>query len=248
MERRNAVKKRLGSRENINKSYEVKKLSNTNDKSEGWHGKHYERDNITQASEKFRNKKCLSPSEIVEHRKHESENKNSKHSELDRLANSKELSGGERKNLQIKLHKYIEQTDSHWKEADKRTADAEKIFQKDGDARRKFCSDAGREEHKRWEREMIEKENKEGRKKGVEYDTEAVLRHPDGRKVRLDYVDYENDKITDRKSLSKDENEKKLVDKYEKQRKRHIEAYEHTTGREAREYQYSTYKSPKDVD
>jgi hypothetical protein len=90
-------------------------------------------------------------------------------------------------------------------------------------------------------------EQKAGRIKGLDFDTEKVMRHPDGRTIRLDYVDYRKDLIVDRKPIGENERNEDVIKKYEEQRNRHIAAYEYETGRKVLEYRYSLYPSPKDI-
>jgi hypothetical protein len=177
-------------------------------------------------------------------REHSEGKKDSKR--FEELALKKNLSGSERKDLQGNLESTLDKTDPHWKEADRRTREGEKEFKNNAKARREFCHAAGTEEHKRWEKEQFQAEQKVGHVKGEYYGIEAVYHHSDGKPVRLDYVDYHKDIIIDRKPKSENETEEQLKKKYEKQRQRHIEAYEHSTGRKVLEYRYSLYPSPKD--
>ncbi len=105
----------------------------------------------------------------------------------------------------------------------------------------------GQEEHERWTEERVETETKAGRVKGRDFDVNATTHHPDGKPVYLDYVDYENDTIVDRKSIAHGETEEHVKKQYEGQRQRHIDAYEHATGRQVRFYDYSLYPSSKDI-
>jgi len=143
----------------------------------------------------------------------------------------------------------LERTDPYWREADKRADPniAQKEFEKGGDWRREFSSDAGKEEHKKWKEEIIERETRAGRIRGVDYDLEPALTHPDGGMVYPDYVDYKKDIIIDRKPIGEGESKESVAEKYSEQRQRHIDAYEHSTGRKVLYYEYSFYPSPKDI-
>ncbi|NCU27687.1 hypothetical protein EOM86_13385, partial [Candidatus Nomurabacteria bacterium] len=123
----------------------------------------------------------------------------------------KNLSGTERQKLQDDLKSTLDRTDPHWMEADRRTKEGEREFKNSAKARREFCHTAGTEEHKLWEKEQAQTEQKVGHVKGVDYGTESVHHHPDGKPVRLDYVDYHKDIITDRKPISKNETEEQLA-------------------------------------
>jgi len=146
------------------------------------------------------------------------------------------------------LESAMDRTDPHWRREDDRIIqEGESKFKRDSKARRDFCPVAGTEEHKRWEEELSQAEQKAGRVRGKDYGTEVVVRHPDGKPVRLDHVDYRTDIITDRKPIALEETEEELKKEHEKQRQRHIEAYEHSTGRKVLKYRYSLYPSPKDI-
>jgi len=147
------------------------------------------------------------------------------------------------------VNEILEKTDPHWKETDKLTDPdiTKKEFEKRGDWRREFSSDAGKEEHKKWKEEIIERETKAGRIEKVDYDLEPTLTHPDGGRVYPDYVDYKKDIIIDRKPIGEGESKESLEEKYAEQRQRHIDAYEHSTGRKVLHYDYDLYPSPKDI-
>jgi hypothetical protein len=166
---------------------------------------------------------------------------------FEHLARSRNLTEPERRQLQREMQTTLDKTDPYWREADRRTKEGVSTFEKDASARRSFCHMAGTEEHARWEKEIAGSEEKSGRQKGKDFDIEAVLNHPDGGTVRLDYADYQKDIIVDIKPQGADETEDLLMSKYEKQRDRHIEAYEHATGRKVSEYRYLIYPSPKDI-
>ena len=165
---------------------------------------------------------------------------------IEELAHAKNLSETQRQEALTELENTLDKTDPHWREADRRVKEAEAIFKDTGPARREFCHMAGTAEHTRWEEETRQAELKSGRIAGRDFDIEAVIHHPDGNPVRLDYVDYRKDIIVDRKPIAHDETEQQLMARYEKQRIRHIEAYEHKTSRKVMEYQYSLYPSPRD--
>lgn len=168
---------------------------------------------------------------------------------LERLARTRHPSDAQRRELLDELEASLDRTDPHWREADRRTAEGAREFERNAGARRVFCHTAGTEEHKRWENEIFQSESKTGRARGKDkdFELEAVIHHPDGKPVRLDYVDYRRDIIVDRKPFAQNETEEQLKTRYEAQRKRHIEAYEHATGRKVLEYHYSLYTSPRDT-
>ena len=166
---------------------------------------------------------------------------------LERLARTRHSSDAQRRELLDELEARLDRTDPHWREADRRTAEGAREFERNAAARRVFCHTAGTEEHKRWEKEIFQSERKVGRVRGKDFQLEAVIHHPDGKPVRLDYVDYRRDIIIDRKPFAQNETEEQLKARYEAQRKRHIEAYEHATGRKVLEYHYSLYTSPRDT-
>ncbi len=166
---------------------------------------------------------------------------------LEQLGRTRHPSDAQRRELLDELEASLDRTDPHWREADRRTAEGAREFERNAAARRVFCHTAGTEEHKRWEKEIFQSESKVGRMRGKDFQLEAVIHHPDGKPVRLDYVDYRRDIIVDRKPFAQDETEEQLKARYEAQRKRHIEAYEHATGRKVLEYHYSLYTSPRDT-
>lgn len=166
---------------------------------------------------------------------------------LEQLAHAKNLSESQNQELQKELEAALDRTDPYWREADRQDNEGLLEFKRTGAARREFSPTAGREEHKRWEGEMLQAEQRAGRVRGDDFEIEKIINHPDGKTVRLDYVDYRKDIIIDRKPIAHNETEEQLKTKYEPQRKRHIEAYEHATGRKVLEYRYSLYPSPKDI-
>lgn len=166
---------------------------------------------------------------------------------LEQLAHSKNLNDVQSKELQEKLGKYIDKTDPYRNNADRLTNEGLSKFETNGTYRREFSHLAGTTEHSRWENEILNLEKTKGRIRGTDFELEAVMKHPDGKLVRLDYVDYRKGIIIDRKSIEISETEEQLKRKYERQRSRHIEAYEHTTGQKVLEYNYSLYPSPRDI-
>jgi len=146
-----------------------------------------------------------------------------------------------------RLARYAERVDPYSREADRRTAEGESAFRKDGTARREFSHVAGTEEHVKWTRDKRQGEIAAGWVERVDFDVEKVLAHPDGGQVRLDFVDYRRDVIVDHKPLRIGETDEQLAARYAKQRTRHIEAYEHATSRKVASYEYVTYSSPRDI-
>ena len=109
-----------------------------------------------------------------------------------------------------------------------------------------FALEVGQVEHKDWESEIRRVENAKGRIEGKDYAIEYELEHPDGGKVRYDYVDFKEHRIVDRKAEAIDETDLELVKQYKEQQKRHVEAYKARFGR-APTYEYSPYRSTKDL-
>ena len=203
--------------------------------------------NIERGTERKAQSAGSNANEIASTRKKEPSEGMQDSKRFEELARKKNLSKSERQELQRDLKSTLERSDPHWKEADRRTREGEKVFKSNAKARRGFCHAAGTEEHKLWEKEQSQAEQKAGHVKGVDYGIEAVHHHPDGKPVRLDHADYHKDIITDRKPIAKGETEEQLKKTYEKQRQRHIEAYEHSTGHKVLEYRYSLYPSSKDT-
>jgi hypothetical protein len=166
---------------------------------------------------------------------------------LEHLAKTRNLSESQSRELSRKLSDALDKTDPYWQEADRRTKEGVEEFKKNASVRCEFCHVAGTDEHKQWEKELIQKELKAGRVRGKDFDVELSLKHPKEGEVRLDHVDHQKGIITDRKPIAHDETEKQLMKRYEHQRNRHIEAYEHATGKKVHEYRYSIYSSPKDI-
>jgi hypothetical protein len=110
-----------------------------------------------------------------------------------------------------------------------------------------FALEVGQIEHKDWEAEIRRVENAKGRIEGKDYAIEYELEHPDGGKVRYDYVDFREHRIVDRKAEAIAETDGELVKKYEEQRRRHVEAYKARFGRTPTYYEYSSYPSTKDL-
>jgi hypothetical protein len=166
---------------------------------------------------------------------------------LEYLSRKRGLTREERHELSNRLDAALDATDPHSRESDRLTAEGKLEFERAPEARREFSHLAGTEEHKRWEEQILLKETAAGRLRGIDFDLEAILPHGDGGSVRLDYVDYRNDVIIDRKPLAEGETEDQLQHRYREQRTRHIEAYEQATGRKVAEYRYSVYPSPRDL-
>ncbi len=139
-----------------------------------------------------------------------------------------------------RIEEEIEKYDPHAKEIEKRANEGFKRPERGSD-RSEFARQYGQYEHKRWQDEVSESEIKAGRKRGIDFDVEKVLKHPDGHVVKLDYVNYKTDVIIDMKTDRL--NEDKLIENYKAQRKRHEEAYEYSTGRKLEYYEYKPYPS-----
>jgi len=202
---------------------------------------------IAEPSEKRSISRKPTPDEVANLRQ-SSQPEGKNHSDrLEQLARAKNLSESQNQELRKELEATLDRTDRHWREADRRTDEGLSEFKRNGAARREFSHVAGTAEHTRWEEEILQAEQKTGRVRGADFEIEAVINHPDGGTVRLDYVDYRKDIIIDRKPIAHNETDEQLKTKYEQQRKRHIEAYEHSTGRKVLEYKYSLYPSPKEI-
>jgi len=143
------------------------------------------------------------------------------------------------------LENEIQRADPHAKEADIRVMEGFKKPE-DGASRSEFGRQYGQFEHERWEEQVSKNELKNGLRRGVDFDIEKEFVHPDGDKVRLDYVNYNTDVIVDRKPISESDTEENIKNKYKEQRTQHKEAYEHETGRKAL-YFYSFYPSTADL-
>lgn len=132
-----------------------------------------------------------------------------------------------------------------------RDAEAMRDFRDNPRARVEFAREVGATEHSDWQGEIRHQEAAAGRREsrgrdGGDYGIEYVVEHPDGGKVRYDYVDLKAHQIVDRKPLHKGETVNDVANRYRDQRGRHVEAYE---GRfQARpDYHYSFYPSTKDI-
>lgn len=202
---------------------------------------------IAESSEKRSPSRNPTPDEVANLRRKSQPEGKGDSDRLEQLAHTKNLSESQNQELRKELEAALDRTDPYWREADRQDNEGLSEFKRNGAARREFSHVAGTAEHTRWERDIIQAEQKASRVQGVDFDTEAVIHHPDGKPVRLDYVDYRKDIIIDRKPLAHNETEEQLKTKYEQQRKRHIEAYEHATGRKVLEYRYSLYPSPKEI-
>lgn len=202
---------------------------------------------IAEPSEKRSISRNPTPDEVANLRR-SSHPEGKHHSDrLEQLAHTKNLSESQNQELRKELKSDLDRTDPYWRKADHQDNEGLSEFKRNGAARREFCRVAGIVEHTHWEEETLQAERRAGRVRGVDFDTEAVIHHPDGKPVRLDYVDYRKDIIIDRKPIAHNESEEQLKTKYEQQRKRHIEAYEHATARKVLEYIYSPYPSPKEI-
>jgi hypothetical protein len=116
-----------------------------------------------------------------------------------------------------------------------------------GIERRDFSKDFGLFAHVRRAQEIQEYETDRGRLRNVHYGLEYELLHPDGRKVRYDYVDLEAHRIIDYKPLGEAETDEHIAKKYKDQRQRHIDAYVARFG-VVPDYLYVTYSSSTNLD
>jgi len=134
--------------------------------------------------------------------------------------------------------------DAAERELERRQSEAEREWRQDAGARREFGRDYGIQEHEDWAAEQRWAESAAGRVENKEYGIEMELRHPDGGKVRYDYVDLQNHRIVDRKPVAEGQTVHDLAREHAEQRTRHIEAYRAKYGVEPT-YEYSPYPSSK---
>lgn len=132
------------------------------------------------------------------------------------------------------------------KELERRQSEAEREWRSNPKARREFARDVGHEEHQRFADRKRSEERKRGRKEGRDFGVEHTEKHPDGGKVRYDYVDKRQHKIVDRKPAREGEKVSDLAKEHKKQRDRHREAYKAKHGKEPT-YEYSVYPSTQDL-
>lgn len=129
----------------------------------------------------------------------------------------------------------------------RRQVEAERDWKEaDGPTRTGFGLEVGQVEHTEWQAEIRRAEVARGRIEGRDFGIEYVLQHPDGGTVRLDYVDFREDRIVDRKAQASTETDAELIRDYQAQRDRHLEAYKARFGRTPT-YEYSPYSSTRDL-
>jgi hypothetical protein len=133
------------------------------------------------------------------------------------------------------------------KELERRQAEAMQEWRRNPAARREFGLEYGKVEHDDWEKEMRVRDEAAGFVDGKDFGIEHELEHPDGGKVRYDYVNLREHRIIDRKAAHEGQHVTDIAKKYERQRQRHIEAYKARYGVEP-QYEYSVYPSTKDSD
>jgi hypothetical protein len=151
------------------------------------------------------------------------------------------------KNLSKSDRTVMNWKDPHQKAMTSRENEAMKAFKENGKARREFGQAWGQEDHKRWMKERCDQETAKGRIKGKDFDVDVRMKHPDGKQVQLDYVDYEKNIIIDRKPQKSSDGPEKLAKKYADQRKRHIEAYKANRKINVAEYDYNISPSVADM-
>jgi len=115
-----------------------------------------------------------------------------------------------------------------------------------GRQRTRFGLDFGQFAHGRFKEGIIAEETSRKRIRDVHYGAEYEMKHPDGKKVQYDYVDFEKHLIVDYKSANKGQTEKEVGAAYTQQRQRHIDAYFAAFG-VVPSYKYVTYPSSKDL-
>lgn len=135
-------------------------------------------------------------------------------------------------------------------EINKRINEAEYIWSEKADGRErnhfsrlfgKFAHERYQEKVRNFEREIGRNEREKGESVG-EFGIEFPLKHPDGKYVYLDYVDFVEHTIIDYKSGKRGQTESDKAKEYATQRKRHIEAYKFNFGINPI-YRYETYQS-----
>lgn len=142
--------------------------------------------------------------------------------------------------------------DAEQAELDRRHAEALEEWRDNPRARTAFAVQVGQVEHADWQGELRRIEAAAGRTErrhdGTgEFGIEYPLDHPDGGKVRYDYVDFEAHQIVDRKPLRRGEGVNEVARRYADQSRRHVEAYHARFGANP-DYHYSFYPSVADLD
>ena len=136
-------------------------------------------------------------------------------------------------------------------ELDRRESEGMRDYRENPAARREFVMDVGRTEHSDWQGEIRRAETAAGRREWDgsrgDYGIECSIEHPDGRRVRYDYVDLRSHQIVDRKPLRDGQSVNDVARHYAEQRRRHVEAYR-ARFHEDPSYHYSFYPSAADLD
>lgn len=127
-------------------------------------------------------------------------------------------------------------------ELERRQREAAADWDRSPRARRDFSREYGQVEHRDWQQEIRRDEQARGRVEGRDFGIEHVMDHPDGGKVRYDYVDFRQHRIVDRKPAREGERVTEIARTHEHERGRHLEAYRHQFG-VTPEYEYSLYPS-----
>ena len=136
------------------------------------------------------------------------------------------------------------ETDRENAELDRRQLEAERDWRRLPDARRGFAADQGRVAHQDWQAALRRQEGRRGRVEGSDFGIEYEVAHPDGRKVRYDYVDLRAHRIVDLKPAVEGERVVKVAADNNQQRQRHIDAYKAKFGVEP-EYHYAFHPSTR---
>lgn len=131
-------------------------------------------------------------------------------------------------------------------ELEQRQAEALREWRNRPADRQEFSRDNGQTEHKDWQNEKRRNESARGRKEGVDFAIEYTLPHPDGSRVRYDYVDFRSHHIIDRKPARDGEKELDIARRYLDQQRRYIEAYRAKFGVEPT-FEYSLYSSTQNM-
>lgn len=150
------------------------------------------------------------------------------HSRVRELAEKKgRFSEAEKRDLAKAVDKEVYGNDDAKRQTDERTQ--QEAQQMDKKRIGQIWHEAARENRRATE-------HAKGKKEGREYQTEAVLDHPEGKKPRPDAVEYQERRITDDKPIGSDyKAAKHLLSKYRSQRNDHLKGFEHTTGQKAQE-------------
>lgn len=131
-------------------------------------------------------------------------------------------------------------------EIERRQLEAARDWRRLPAARREFAADEGRVAHQDWQATLRRREARRGRVEGADYGIEYELAHPDGGKVRYDYVDLRAHRIVDLKPAVEGDTVAGVAAAHAHQRQRHLDAYKAKFGVEA-EYHYAFHPSTRSL-